>query len=47
VAAGAIHHAIRFILPNNRIQHHVYVHPATHSTGPTSGGPDAPPYACT
>ncbi len=44
VAAGAIHHAIRFILPNNRIQHHVYVHPATHSTGPTSGGPDAPPY---
>lgn len=22
----------------------MYVHPGTHSTGPTSGGPDAPPY---
>jgi serine/threonine-protein kinase len=44
VAAGAIEHAIRFILPNDRIRDNVYVHPGTHSTGPTSGGPDAPPY---
>lgn len=44
VAAGHIDHAIRFILPNARIRDNVYVHPGTHSTGPTSGGPDAPPY---
>ncbi len=44
VAAGSIDHAIRFILPNERIRHLVYVHPGTHSTGPTSGDPDAPPY---
>jgi serine/threonine-protein kinase len=44
VAAGEIPHAIRFILPNARIRDNVYVHPGTHSTGPTSGGPDAPPY---
>jgi serine/threonine-protein kinase len=44
VAAGHIDHAIRFILPNPRIRDNVYVHPGTHSTGPTSGGPDAPPY---
>jgi len=37
-------HAIRYILPNARIQHHVYVHPATHSSGPTAGGVNAPPY---
>lgn len=44
IAAGEIGHAIRFILPNARIRDNVYVHPGTHSTGPTSGGPDAPPY---
>ncbi len=44
VVAGAIEHAIRFILPNDRIRHGVYAHPATHSTGATSGGDDAPPY---
>ena len=44
VAAGQIDHAIRFILPNSRIRDNVYVHPATHSTGPTSGPPQAPPY---
>jgi serine/threonine-protein kinase len=32
VAAGHIDHAIRFILPNDRIRKGVYVHPATHST---------------
>lgn len=44
VAAGAINHAIRFVLPNNRIRDGIYVHPATHSTGPTSGPAQAPPY---
>jgi serine/threonine-protein kinase len=44
VAAGHIDHAIRFILPNTRIRHFVYVHPATHSTGPTGGGANAIPY---
>jgi serine/threonine-protein kinase len=44
VAKGSIDHALRFILPNSRIRHLVYVHPATHSTNPTSGGPSAPPY---
>jgi hypothetical protein len=43
VAAGEIPHAIRYILPNDRIRPGVYVHPSTHSTSPT-GGPDAPPY---
>ncbi len=44
VAAGEIDHAIRFILPNAHIRHLVYVPPCTHSTNPTSGGDDAPPY---
>jgi len=33
VAAGVITHAIRFILPNSRIQCRQYVRPATHGTG--------------
>jgi hypothetical protein len=40
VAAGEIAHAIRFILPSNRVQRG-YVRPATHGTD-TGGGPDAP-----
>jgi serine/threonine-protein kinase len=44
VKAGAIEHAIRFILPNDRIRKMTYVHPGTHSTFATSGGADAPPY---
>jgi serine/threonine-protein kinase len=40
--AGEIHHAIRFILPNPRIQAGVYVHPATHAGAPTGQG--MPPY---
>jgi hypothetical protein len=44
VAAGHIDHAIRFILPNSRMRRRVYVHPATHSTFPTSGPVTAPPY---
>jgi hypothetical protein len=47
VAAGAIDHAVRFILPNARIRDgKVYVHPASHTgvnTGPVTR-PDAPPY---
>jgi serine/threonine-protein kinase len=42
VAAGEIDHAIRFILPNDRIQRG-YVRPATHGTD-TSGDADAPLY---
>jgi serine/threonine-protein kinase len=42
VAAGEIKHAIRFILPNNRIKKG-YVRPATHGTN-TTGGANAPPY---
>jgi serine/threonine-protein kinase len=45
VAAGVVPHAIRFILPNDRIRGgNVYAHPGTHTTGATSGGVDAPPY---
>lgn len=43
VAAGEIKHAIRFILPNNRIRRG-YVRPATHGTQATTGGTNAPPY---
>ena len=44
VASGRVEHAIRFILPNERIRALTYVHPATHGTRATSGPPDAPPY---
>jgi hypothetical protein len=43
VAAGEIPHAIRFILPNDRMRAGVYVHPASHAGGP-SGDADLPPY---
>jgi len=43
LAAGHIDHAIRFILPNERIRDHVFVHPATHAGGP-EGPALAPPY---
>lgn len=42
VAAGAIHHALRFTLPNDRIRTG-YVRPATHGTS-TIGLPGAPYY---
>jgi hypothetical protein len=42
VKAGAINHAIRFILPNSRIKKG-YVRPATHATN-TTGGTNAPYY---
>jgi serine/threonine-protein kinase len=46
VAAGSIDHAIRFILPNDRIRKGSYVHPATHSTfvDASSTPAMAPPY---
>jgi len=43
VAAGEIDHAIRFILPNNRVRARRYVRPATHGTN-TTGGANTPPY---
>jgi serine/threonine-protein kinase len=42
VKAGHIDHAIRFILPNNRVKRG-FVRPATHATS-TTGGSSAPPY---
>ena len=42
VKAGHIDHAIRFILPNNRVRRG-YVRPATHATF-TTGGSSAPSY---
>jgi len=42
VAAGEIEHAIRFILPNDRVKRG-YVRPATHGTN-TTGGTNAPAY---
>ncbi|MDB4968708.1 MAG: hypothetical protein JWN44_4397 [Myxococcales bacterium] len=46
VATGAINHAIRFILPNDRIGKGSYVHPATHSTNASASttAPNSPPY---
>jgi hypothetical protein len=44
VASGAINHALRFILPNDRMKEAVYVAPATHAGGPESTDPNAPPY---
>lgn len=44
VKAGAIEHAIRFILPNSSIRANEYVHPATHTTMAASGPSTAPPY---
>lgn len=43
LAAGHIDHALRFILPNNRIRAGVFVHPATHAGAPR-GPSTAPPY---
>ncbi len=44
VVAGEVAHALRFILPNERIRDGVFVHPASHSTGSASGPESAPPY---
>jgi len=42
VAAGSIDHAIRFVLPNDRVRR-AFVRPATHGTD-TTGPANAPPY---
>jgi hypothetical protein len=42
LAAGSINHAIRFILPNQRIRAGEFVHPATH-VGAPRGPENAPP----
>jgi hypothetical protein len=44
VASGTTEHAIRFILPNDRMKEGVYVRPATHAGGPESTDSNAPPY---
>jgi hypothetical protein len=44
VAAGAVNHPLRFILPNSRMKEGVYVRPSTHAGGPASSDPNAPPY---
>ncbi len=44
VKAGEINHAIRFILPNNRLRKATHVRPATHGNKDTTGGANAPPY---
>ncbi len=44
VAAGAIDHAIRFILPNESIRDGQFFAPATHATNAGGGGTEAVPY---
>jgi hypothetical protein len=44
IAAGQVSHALRFILPNERMKQGVYVHPSTHAGGPSSTDANAPPY---
>jgi serine/threonine-protein kinase len=44
VRAGEIAHAVRLVLPNDRIRGGAYVSPATHSTPSASGGPRTPPF---
>lgn len=44
VAAGEVKHALRFILPNQRMKRGVYVHPASHAGSPSSTNANAPPY---
>jgi serine/threonine-protein kinase len=43
IGNGIVDHAIRFILPNDRIRRLTFVHPSTHSTS-SSGGSNTPPY---
>ena len=44
VAAGAVNHALRFILPNPYMREAAYVHPASHAGSPSSKDANAPPY---
>ena len=41
---GDLGHAIRFIMPNNRMRAGYYVHPASHNGSPSSSSPNALPY---
>ena len=41
---GDLGHAIRFILPNDRMRRGFYAHPASHNGAPSSPSPDAIPY---
>lgn len=43
-ARGEINHAIRFILPNNKMRAGYYIHPASHFGGPASDSAIAPIY---
>jgi serine/threonine-protein kinase len=44
VDSGEIPHAVRFVLPNDRIRTGVYLTPATHSTGAAKGTSETPPF---
>ncbi len=44
VASGVVPHALRFILPNDRIKAGVYVRPATHAGAPENKNENAPAY---
>ena len=44
VATGQVKHAVRFILPNDRMKTMAYVHPASHAGAPSSANANAPPY---
>lgn len=44
VAAGEVAHALRFVLPNDRIRDGEFFHPATHATNAEGGGADTLPY---
>ena len=44
VASGEIAHALRFVLPGDRIREGFYVPPATHTSASATGGGDTPPF---
>ncbi|HUS64296.1 MAG TPA: hypothetical protein VMZ28_07120 [Kofleriaceae bacterium] len=44
VASGEIDHALRFVLPGDRIREGFYVPPATHTSASATGGADTPPF---
>ena len=43
VASGSVDHALRFILPNDRIRAEVYVHPASTPAAPRAPTPTRRP----
>lgn len=44
VSGGDLGHAIRFVMPNNRMRKDSYVYPASHNGAPSSTSPNAIPY---